>query len=136
MINAKAVNHVGIAVESIDRLRLFYEQCLGATFEAIEEVPSQNVRVAFFKLGDVRLELLEATDPASPITKFLAKRGAGLHHIAFTVSDIEERLAELKAAGIQLIDAAPRPGAHGTRVAFVHPKSAGGVLTELCEPRG
>jgi methylmalonyl-CoA/ethylmalonyl-CoA epimerase len=134
MINAKAVNHIGIAVESIDRHRRFYESCLGAMFEASEEVPSQKVRVAFFKLGDVRLELLEPTDPSSPIAAFLAKRGEGLHHVAFTVSDINLRLAELKSAGIRLIDEQPRPGAHGTRIAFVHPKSAAGVLTEMCEP--
>jgi methylmalonyl-CoA/ethylmalonyl-CoA epimerase len=134
MINAKAVNHIGIAVESIGRHRGFYEDCLGATFETIEEVPSQKVRVAFYRLGDVRLELLEPTEPASPVAAFLAKRGEGLHHVAFTVSDINERLAELKSAGIRLIDEKPRTGAHGAQIAFVHPKSAGGVLAELCEP--
>jgi len=134
MIQAQAVNHIGIAVESIEKHRPFYEQVLGATFECVEDVPSQKVRVGFFKLGDVRLELLEPTDPASGVAAFLAKRGEGLHHVAYTVSNIEERLAELKAGGIRLIDESPRPGAHHTRIAFLHPKSSCGVLTELCEP--
>lgn len=134
MIQAKAVNHLGIAVESIDKHREFYEQVLGAAFEAIEEVPSQKVRVAFYRVGDVRLELLEPTDPTSAVAGFLAKRGEGLHHVAYTVDDIETRLAELKAGGVRLIDESPRPGAHQMRIAFVHPKSSAGVLTELCEP--
>lgn len=134
MINAKAINHIGIAVKSIDEQRSFYEDILGAEFEAIEEVPSQKVKVGFFKVGDVRLELLEPTDPTSSVASFLEKRGEGLHHVAYTVDDIEQRLAELKTGGVRLIDEAPRPGAHHTRIAFVHPKSSGSVLTELCEP--
>ncbi len=136
MINAQAVNHIGIAVESLAKHRDYYEHTLGAQFEAIEDVPSQKVRVAFFKLGDVRLELLEPTDDASPIAMFLAKRGEGLHHVAYTVADINQRLAELKSAGVRLIDEQPRPGAHGAQIAFLHPKSSAGVLTELCEPQG
>lgn len=134
MIQAKAVNHIGIAVHSIEQHRKFYEEVLGATFESIEDVPSQQVRVGFFRLADVRLELLEPTDPASSVAAYLEKRGEGLHHVAYTVNNIDERLAELKAAGIRLIDANPRPGAHHTRIAFLHPKSSCGVLTELCEP--
>jgi methylmalonyl-CoA/ethylmalonyl-CoA epimerase len=134
MINAQAINHIGIAVNSLDACREFYETTLGAKFETIEEVASQKVRVAFFKVGDVRLELLEPTSEDSPIAAFLAKRGEGLHHVAFTVSGIAERLAELKAAGLRLIDEKPRPGAHHTQIAFLHPKSSAGVLTELCEP--
>lgn len=134
MINAKAINHIGIAVKSIEEQRPFYEQVLRAEFEAIEEVPSQKVKVGFFKVGGVRLELLEPTDPSSSVAGFLEKRGEGLHHVAYTVDDIDKRLAELKAGGVRLIDEAPRPGAHATRIAFVHPKSSGGVLTELCEP--
>ena len=134
MINAKAINHIGIAVKSIEEQRRFYEDILGAEFEAIEEVPSQKVKVGFFKVGDVRLELLEPTDPTSSVASFLEKRGEGLHHVAYTVDDIEQRLAELKTGGVRLIDEAPRPGAHHTRIAFVHPKSSGSVLTELCEP--
>jgi methylmalonyl-CoA/ethylmalonyl-CoA epimerase len=134
MINAKAINHIGIAVKSIEEHRTYYENVLGAEFETIEEVPSQKVKVGFFKVGDVRLELLEPTDPSSSVAGFLEKRGEGLHHVAYTVDDIEQRLSELKSNGVRLIDEAPRPGAHHTRIAFVHPKSSGGVLTELCEP--
>jgi methylmalonyl-CoA/ethylmalonyl-CoA epimerase len=134
MIEAKAVNHIGIAVKSIEDQRPFYEQVLGAEFECVEDVPSQKVRVGFFKLADVRLELLEPTDPTSSVAGFLEKRGEGLHHVAYTVNNIEERLAELKAGGIRLIDESPRPGAHHMRIAFLHPKSSCGVLTELCEP--
>jgi methylmalonyl-CoA/ethylmalonyl-CoA epimerase len=134
MINAKAVNHIGIAVSSIDKHREFYEQVLGATFEAVEEVPSQKVRVAFFRLGDVRLEVLEPTEPTSAVAAFLEKRGEGLHHVAYTVDNIAQRLEDLKAAGLRLIDETPRTGAHHMQIAFVHPKCSGGVLTELCEP--
>ena len=130
----KSVNHIGIAVRSIDAQRTFYEGTLGAVFEGIEVVPDQKVRVGFFRVGDVRLELLEPTDPASTVAAFLDKRGEGLHHVAFTVDSIEARIAELKQAGVRMIDEAPRPGAHRTRIAFVHPKSSFGVLTELCEP--
>jgi methylmalonyl-CoA/ethylmalonyl-CoA epimerase len=134
MIEAKAVNHIGIAVKSINDHRAFYEQTLGAQFESIEEVPSQKVRVAFFKLGDVRLEVLEPTDPTSTVASFIEKRGEGLHHVAYTVDDIEARIADLKAGGVRLIDETPRLGAHHMRIAFLHPKSSGGVLTEMCEP--
>ena len=130
----KAINHIGIAVRSIDAQRPFYEGVLGAMFEGIEEVPSQQVRVAFFRIGEVRLELLEPTSPASTIATFLEKRGEGLHHVAFTVEGIEARIAELKQSGLRMIDDASRPGAHHMRIAFVHPKSTFGVLTELCEP--
>jgi methylmalonyl-CoA/ethylmalonyl-CoA epimerase len=134
MIQAKAVNHIGIAVKSISDHRVYYEQTLGAQFESIEEVPSQKVRVAFFRVGDVRLEVLEPTDSSSTVAAFIEKRGEGLHHVAYTVDDIEARIAELKAGGVRLIDETPRPGAHHTRIAFLHPKDSGGVLTEMCEP--
>jgi len=134
MIPVKAVNHIGIAVRSIDSQRAFYEGTLGAEFEGIEEVPSQKVRVAFFRIGEVRLELLEPTDPASTVATFLDKRGEGLHHIAYTVAGIEDRIAELKQSGLRMIDDVPRPGAHHMQIAFIHPKSTFGVLTELCEP--
>lgn len=134
MIKPKAVNHIGIAVKSIDSHRDYYEKVLGAEFEAIEDVPSQKVRVAFYKIGDLRLELLEPSDPASTIASFIEKRGEGMHHVAYTVDDIEARLAELKAEGVRLIDDSPRPGAHHMQIAFLHPKSSAGVLTELCEP--
>ncbi|MEM7681009.1 MAG: methylmalonyl-CoA epimerase [Planctomycetota bacterium] len=138
MIQAQAVNHLGIAVRSIDAHRAYYEQVLGARFESIEDVPDQKVRVGFFLLGpaghEVRLELLEPLSEDSPISKFLEKKGEGLHHVAYTVRDIEARLAELKAGDIRLIDQAPRAGGHDSRIAFLHPKATGGVLTELCEP--
>src|SRR5215471_18406425 len=130
----KSLNHVGIAVRSIDAQRPFYERELGAQFEHVEDVPSQKVRVAFFRVGDVRLELLEPTDPTSTVQSFLDKRGEGLHHLAFTVEDIKTRIAELKQSGLRMIDEAPRPGSHHMQIAFIHPKSTFGVLTELCEP--
>jgi methylmalonyl-CoA/ethylmalonyl-CoA epimerase len=130
----KAINHIGIAVRSIEAQRSFYEQTLGALFEGVEEVADQKVRVGFFRLGDVRLELLEPSDPSSTIATFLEKKGEGLHHVAYTVDDLEARIAALKHAGLRMIDDAPRPGAHRTRIAFVHPKGTFGVLTELCEP--
>ncbi len=130
----KALNHVGIAVRSIEQQRPFYERDLGAQFECIEDVPSQKVRVAFLKVNDVRLELLEPTDPSSTVQAFLDKRGEGLHHLAFTVDDISARIAELKSAGLRMIDDAPRPGSHHMQIAFLHPKSSFGVLVELCEP--
>jgi methylmalonyl-CoA/ethylmalonyl-CoA epimerase len=136
MTPVQAVNHIGIAVRSIEAQRSFYEGTLGAVFEGVEEVPDQKVRVGFFRVADVRLELLEPTDPTSTVSAFLQKRGEGLHHIAFTVAGIEERIAELKQAGLRMIDDAPRPGARHMRIAFVHPKSTFGVLTELCEPAG
>lgn len=130
----KAINHLGIAVHSIDAQRPWYEEALGAIFEGVEEVPDQKLRVAFFRVGDVRLELLEPTDPTSTVAQFLEKRGEGLHHVAYTVDDLPARLAELEAGGVRLIDRVPRAGAHHTRIAFLHPKSTHGVLTELCEP--
>ena len=134
MKSVKAINHIGIAVRSIDAQRPFYEGTLGAVYEGVEEVADQKVRVGFFRVGDVRLELLEPSDPTSPIATFLDKKGEGLHHVAYTVDDIEARIAELKENGVRMIDQSPRPGAHHTRIAFVHPKSSCGVLTELCEP--
>ncbi|MCA9239951.1 MAG: methylmalonyl-CoA epimerase [Planctomycetales bacterium] len=131
---AKSLNHVGIAVKSIDEQKPFYEEVLGAEFECYEEVASQKVRVGFFKIGDVRLELLEPTDPSSTVAAFLEKRGEGLHHLAFTVDDIQQRIADLEAAGVRMIDQTPRTGAHHMQIAFLHPKSTHGVLTELCEP--
>ena len=130
----KAVNHIGIAVKSIEAQRPFYEQMLGATFEGSEVVADQKVKVGFFLVGDVRLELLEPTDPASTVAQFIEKRGEGLHHVAYTVADINERIAELKAKGVRMIDDQGRPGAHHATIAFVHPRSSNGVLTELCEP--
>ena len=139
MINARAVNHIGIAVRSIADQRDFYERVLGGRFEGEEVVEDQKVRVAFFAIGDtenpVRLELLEPTSDDSPVARFIEKRGEGVHHIAYTVSDIDERIREMKESGIRMIDETARGGAHNTRIAFVHPSSTGRVLTELCEPQ-
>lgn len=134
METVKSLNHVGIAVRSIEDQRPYYEDVLGAEFEGYEDVPSQKVKVGFFRVEDVRLELLEPTDPSGPIAKFLEKRGEGLHHLAFTVDDIQARIDQLKESGIRMIDETPRGGAHHMQIAFVHPKSSHGVLTELCEP--
>jgi methylmalonyl-CoA/ethylmalonyl-CoA epimerase len=140
MIAAKAVNHIGIAVRSIAAHREFYERTLGARFDGIEEIPAQKVRVAFFRIGpaghEVRLELVEATSPDSPVAAFIEKRGEGLHHVAYTVEGIDTILESLKGEGIRLIDEQARDGAHHQRIAFLHPKSSSGVLTELCEPPG
>ncbi|MGO9599792.1 MAG: methylmalonyl-CoA epimerase [Isosphaeraceae bacterium] len=134
MKSVRAINHIGIAVRSIEAQRPFYEGTLGAVYEGIEDVPDQKVRVGFFRVGDVRLELLEPSEPSSTIASFLEKKGEGLHHVAYTVEDIEARIAELKQTGVRMIDETPRPGAHHTRIAFLHPKSSNAILTELCEP--
>lgn len=128
------LNHIGIAVRSIEEQKSYYEDALGLVFEGDEDVPSQKLRVAFFRAGDVRIELLEPTDPESTVMKFLDKRGEGLHHVAFTVEDIQARIAELKESGLRMIDETPRLGSHHMQIAFLHPKSSFGVLTELCEP--
>ena len=133
-MSVKSLNHIGIAVRSIEDQQAFYEGTLGLEFENVEDVPSQQVRVAFFRAGNIRIELLEPTSADSPVAKFIEKRGEGLHHVAYTVDDIEARIAELRESGLRMIDETPRPGAHHMQIAFVHPKSSFGVLTELCEP--
>jgi LAO/AO transport system kinase len=130
-VRRAALDHVGIAVADINAAVAFYRDALGLDIEAPEDVASQRVRAHFIPAGDASLELLEATAEDSPIAKYLAKRGPGLHHITLRVDDIRAALARLKATGVRLIDEAPRPGAHGSLVAFVHPASAHGVLVEL-----
>lgn len=130
----KKVDHVAIAVPNLDDAISLYKNLLGKDPEHIEEVKDQKVRAAFFGMGETNLELLFPTSPDSPISKFLEKRKGGLHHICFEVSNLEQHLEELKKQGVKLIDEKPRIGAHGKRVAFVHPKSTGGVLIELSEP--
>ena len=127
------LDHVGIAVANLAEALAFYRDALGLEIEAVEEVTSQRVRVHFIPVGEGKVELLEATAEDSPIAKFVATRGAGLHHITLRVDDIRAALAELKARGVRLIDETPRPGAHGSLVAFIHPSSAHGVLVELSE---
>jgi methylmalonyl-CoA/ethylmalonyl-CoA epimerase len=127
------INHVGIAVSSLAEAIPFYQHHLGMTFKGIEEVGEQMVKVAFFQIGESKIELLEPTSPESPIAKFLEKNGPGIHHVAYEVEDIEAAISKLELEGVRMVDRAPRPGAHGARIAFVHPKSSGGVLTELCQ---
>ncbi|MFZ2287746.1 MAG: methylmalonyl-CoA epimerase [Bacteroidales bacterium] len=129
------IEHIGIAVNSIADAIPFYEKVLGLKCYNIEEVADQKVKTAFFMIGQTKLELLESTDPEGPIGKFIEKRGEGIHHIAFAVENIEERLREAEAAGVKLIDTTPRRGAEGMSIAFLHPKSTMGVLTEFCEDR-
>jgi methylmalonyl-CoA/ethylmalonyl-CoA epimerase len=129
------IEHIGIAVNSLDDSIPFYEKVLGLSCYSIEEVPDQKVRTAFFMIGQTKIELLESTDPEGPIGKFIEKRGEGIHHIAYAVDGIDERLREAEAAGIRLIDRTARQGAEGLSIAFLHPKSTFGVLTELCEDR-
>jgi methylmalonyl-CoA/ethylmalonyl-CoA epimerase len=132
-MSVEKIDHVGIAVESIEKWLGFYRDVLGLEFGGSEEVAEQKVRVAFLKIGESRIELLEPTSDDSPIAKFLEKRGGGIHHIAIKVDDIDAALAQHYEAGAQLIDTEPRIGAHNMRIAFIHPKASGGVLIELCE---
>ncbi|OJV17826.1 MAG: methylmalonyl-CoA epimerase [Bacteroidetes bacterium 41-46] len=128
------IEHIGIAVKSLESAIPFYEEMLGLKCYAIEEVADQRVKTAFFKIGQTKIELLESTDPEGPIGKFIEKKGEGIHHIAFATEDgIQKSLDELAQKGVQLIDKAPRKGAEGLNIAFLHPKSTVGVLTELCE---
>lgn len=129
------IEHIGIAVNSLSEAIPFYEKVLGLKCYSIEEVADQKVKTAFFKVGMTKIELLESTDPEGPIGKFIGKRGEGIHHIAFAVEDIEEKLREAEAAGVRLIDTEPRRGAEGLSIAFLHPRSTFGVLTELCEDK-
>jgi methylmalonyl-CoA/ethylmalonyl-CoA epimerase len=125
------IDHIGIAVSSIEEAFAFYRDALGLEVEAPEDVPSQRVRAHFIPAGETALELLQATADDSPIAKYVAKRGPGLHHLTLRVDDIAAVLARLKSRGVRLIDETPRPGAHGSLVAFIHPSSAHGVLIEL-----
>jgi len=134
-MNATHIEHIGIAVNNLQEAIHYYEKILGLSCYAIEEVADQKVRTAFFKLGQTKIELLESTSPDGPIAKFIEKKGPGLHHIALAVEGIQKNLDELKAKGVSLIDATPRKGAEGLNIAFLHPKSTHGVLTELCEPQ-
>jgi methylmalonyl-CoA/ethylmalonyl-CoA epimerase len=132
-MNISHIEHIGIAVKSLEESIPYYENILGLTCYAVEEVPSQKVKTAFFMVGQTKIELLESTDTEGPIGKFIEKKGEGIHHLAFAVQNIESSLTELDQKGIQLIDAAPRKGAEGLDIAFLHPKSTHGVLTEICE---
>ncbi|WP_203248743.1 methylmalonyl-CoA epimerase [Sporosarcina beigongshangi] len=132
----QAVDHIGIAVKSIETSLDYYIHTLGLKLLAIEEVISQSVRVAFIDAGNVKLELLEPLGEDGPIAKFIDKRGEGVHHIAFGVMNIRSRMAELEGKGVQLLQTEPKAGAGGAQVAFLHPKSSFGVLYELCDKTG
>lgn len=127
------IHHLGVAVSSLEASIRTYLEGFGLTPSPVEEVPAQKVKLVMLPVGESRLELLESTDPDGPIGKFLASRGEGVHHVAVAVRDIELALARAREAGLRLIDQEPRAGAHGTRVAFVHPRSTHGVLLELVE---
>jgi methylmalonyl-CoA epimerase len=127
------IDHLGIAVRSIGEAMGFYRDVLGLELEATETVEDQGVRVALFGIGESRIELLEPVAGDSPVGRFIAKRGEGLHHICYEVSDLASKLDDLKARGVRVLDGYPRPGAEGKLVAFLHPASASGVLVELVE---
>lgn len=129
------IEHIGIAVKSLDEAIPYYEKLLGSACYSIEEVADQRVRTAFFKIGQTKIELLESTSPEGPVGKFIEKKGEGIHHIAFAVEGLENVLEEVREQGIRLIDEQPRKGAEGLHIAFLHPKSTFGVLTELCEDK-
>jgi len=129
------ISHIGIAVENLAGALAFWEKALGLKIEGTEAVPAMGLKVAKLRLGESDVELLESTDPEGPVGKFIAARGPGIHHLCVEVDDVTEALAELKAAGYRLLDEEPRTGAGGAKIAFVHPKSCGGVLLELTERR-
>lgn len=132
-MNPSHIEHIGIAVKNLEESIAYYEKAFGLKCYAIEEVAEQKVRTAFFKVGETKIELLESTDPEGPVGKFVEKKGEGVHHIAFAVDKLQEKLDFVAEQGVQLIDKTPRRGAEGLNIGFLHPKSTFGVLTELCE---
>jgi lactoylglutathione lyase/methylmalonyl-CoA/ethylmalonyl-CoA epimerase len=129
----KNIDHIGVAVKSLEERVRLYRDVLGLTGISIEDVPSENARVGFVPLGESEIELLESTTPDGVVARFIEKRGEGIHHIALRVDDCAATLARLKAAGVRTVDDEPKPGSRGTKVAFVHPSATGGVLLELVE---
>ncbi len=130
------ISHLGIAVPALTEAMTNLERIFGIQADHLEEVADQKVRTAFYPLGESTLEFLESTDPEGPVGKFLAKRGPGIHHLAFEVDDVDAAVQELLAKGVRMIDQAPRKGAHGNRIAFIHPAETGGVLIEICQHVG
>jgi len=128
------IEHIGIAVTDLSEAISYYEGILGLKCYAIEEVKEQKVKTAFFQIGLTKIELLQSTDPEGPVGKFIEKKGQGIHHIAFSVTNISQCLKEAEQKGVSLIDKQSREGAEGLNIAFLHPKSTFGVLTEFCEP--
>ena len=131
-MNISHIEHIGIAVKSIEESITYYEEVLGLKCYSIEEVADQKVKTAFFQVGDTKIELLESTSPDGPIGKFIEKKGEGMHHIAFAVPNTTEALETAAEKGVQLVDKVSRPGAEGLHIGFLHPRSTHGVLTELC----
>ena len=131
-MNISHIEHIGIAVNSLEEAIPFYENTLGLKCYAVEEVADQKVKTAFFMVGQTKIELLESTDPEGPIGKFIEKKGPGVHHLAFAVDDVNKSLTELGEKGVQLIDKTSRKGAEGLQIGFLHPKSTLSVLTEIC----
>jgi methylmalonyl-CoA/ethylmalonyl-CoA epimerase len=129
------LEHIGIAVKDISKANLLFEQLLGTPHYKIEEVESEGVKTAFFNVSGIKIELLEATRPDSPIARFIDKRGEGIHHLAFEVADLDSTLKEYHEKGFELINASPKDGADNKRIAFLHPKSTQGVLIELCQEK-
>ncbi len=127
------IEHIGIAVRDLDAAIAYYEQVLGLSCYRVETVADQHVKTAFFQVGQTKIELLESTSPEGPIGRFIGQRGEGIHHLAFAVNGIQQALDEAAGKGVRLIDTQPRPGAEGLNIAFLHPKSTYGVLTEFCE---
>ena len=126
------IEHIGIAVEDLDAAIRYYEDIIGLTCYAVEEVEDQKVRTAFFRVGDTKIELLESTDPQGPIGKYIEKKGPGIHHLAFAVPDVDNALKNAEEKGVRMIDQQGRKGAEGLKIGFLHPKSTFGVLTEFC----
>ncbi|WP_163325221.1 methylmalonyl-CoA epimerase [Draconibacterium mangrovi] len=131
-MNISHIEHIGIAVNSLEEAIPYYEEMLGLKCYAVEEVAEQKVKTAFFQVGDTKIELLESTSPDGPIGKFLEKKGQGVHHLAFAVDNVNDSLNELGEKGVQLIDKTARKGAEGLNIGFLHPKATMGVLTEIC----
>ena len=131
-METKRIDHIGIAVANLDEAIKYWENVIGLKCYNIEEVKDQKVKTAFFKIGEVKIELLEPTSPESTIASFIEKKGPGVHHIAFAVDDTNEALADVESKGVRLIDKSARSGAEGLKIGFLHPKSTLGVLTELC----
>ncbi|MDD2982791.1 MAG: methylmalonyl-CoA epimerase [Crocinitomicaceae bacterium] len=129
------IEHLGIAVRNIEESAIIYEKLLGSACYKLEEVQSEGVKTAFFQIGDSKIELLQATNDESPIAKFIAKKGPGIHHIAFDVSDIQSEIKRLQAEGFELIHQTPKDGADNKIIAFLHPKSTDGILVELCQEK-
>ena len=129
----KRINHIAVAVNNLEETAKFYQNMLGLNLSGVEVVAGQKTKAGFFKIGESNIELVQPTEPDSPLVKFLETKGQGIHHICFEVDDVEAEIKDLLEKGATMVDQKPRPGAHQTKVAFVHPKSSNGVLIELCQ---